>query len=151
MRWLLFVLLSLAAVAAPNPAASKDGSFTMTIPAEAQTLDNPNPSSMLNLVSATARALVVVTRSPSDGKTAAQLVKEIPKSMPWKISASKLGKVGGRQAAVFEASQVMKEYPNFKTVIGMVPVSKNLYIFQVHYAQGNAAAYEKWLNGVKWR
>lgn len=151
MRMLLFVLLSLAALAAPNSATSKDGSFTMTVPVEFQTLDNPNPTSMLNLLSPTARALVVVTRNTSDGSTAAQLVKVIPKRMPWKISSSKVGKVGGRQAAMFEASQVMKEYPNFKTVIGMVPISKQLYIFQIHYAQGQAPTYEKWLTGVKWK
>lgn len=151
MRLLLFVLLSLAAVAAPNSGVSKDGAFTMSIPAESKAIDNPDPNSMLNLISAPAKALVVVTRSPSNGKTTAQLIKEIPKGVPWKISASKLGKVGGRQAAIFEASQVMKEYPNFKTVIGMVPIAKNLYIFQVHYAEGSAPTYEKWLNGVKWK
>lgn len=151
MRLLLLVLLSLSAFAAPHSALSKDGSFTMTVPVECQTLDNPSPSSMLNLLSPSAKALVVVTRGKSDGSTAAQLVKVIPKRVPWKISSARLGKVGDRQAAVFEASQVMKEYPTFKTVIGIVPVSKQLYIFQVHFAQGSAPTYEKWLTSVKWK
>ena len=151
MRLLLLVLLSLAAVAAPAAAPSKDGSFTMSVPAEYQTMDNPNPSSMLNLLCPAAKALVVVTRSPSNGKTAAQLVKQVPKQVPWKISSSKLGKVGNRQAAIFQASQVMKEYPNFKSVVGIVPSAKGLYIFQVHYTQGTAPEYEKWLQGVRWK
>jgi len=151
MRILLLSLLSLAAVAAPSAAPSKDGVFTMSVPAQYQTMDNPNPSSMLNLLCPADNSLVVVTRSPSDGKSAEQLVKDVPKQVPWKISSSRLGKVGNRPAAIFQASQVMQQYPNFKSVVGIVPSAKGLYIFQVHYTKGTASGYEKWLQGVTWK
>jgi len=151
MRMLLLVLLTLAAVAAPTAFPSKDGAFTMAVPVESQKMDNPNPSSMLNLLCPATKALVVVTRGPGTNKSAAQLVKEIPGKVPWKISSSKVGKVGNRPAAIFLATQVMKEYPTFKSVVGIVPASKGLYIFQVHYTDGAPTTYEKWLQGVKWK
>lgn len=150
MRILLLLLLSSVALAAP-PAASKDGTFTMAIPEEYQTLDNPSPSSMLNLLCPTAKSLVVVVRSKPDKRTPAQLVKSLAKEVPWKISSGKVGKVGSRQAAIFQASEVMKEYPNFKTVVGLVPSTKGLYIFQIHYSQGEPSVYEKWFSGVTWK
>ena len=150
MRILLLLLLTTVALAAP-PAVSKDGRFTMALPEEYQTLDNPNPSSMLNLLCPTAKALVVVVRAKPEKKTPAQLIKIMPNEVPWKIASSKVGKVGNRPAAIFQASEVMKEYPNFKTVVGIVPASKGLYIFQIHYSQGEPAVYEKWLSGVTWK
>lgn len=153
MRKLLILLLLLAGmvVAKPAPLSSKDGAFTFAPPEPYKVINNPNPTNMLGVVCQTSKSLVVVTRTKPVRQTAAQLVKNLPRQVPWHITASRLGQVGAQPAALFEADGVMKDLPAYKTVIAVVSSPEALYTFQIHYLKGDAASHEAWLQSVTWK
>ena len=153
MRKLLVLALLLTGVvtAKPAPLASKDAAFTFAPPEPYKIINNPNPTNMLGLVCQTSKSLIVVTRTKPVKQTAAQLVKSLPRQVPWHITAARLGRAGSQPAAIFEADGVMKDLPTYKTVMAVLSLPKAMYTFQIHYVQGDAAIHEAWLKGVTWK
>jgi len=153
MRKLLVLVLLLTGVVAakPAPLTSKDGAFTFAPPEQYKVIKNPNPTNMLGLVCHSSKSLVVVTRTKPVKQTAAQLVKSLPRQVPWHITAARLSKAGNQPAAIFEADGVMKDLPTYKTIMAVISLSKAMYTFQIHYVQGDAASYEAWFRGITWK
>jgi len=153
MRNFFVLALLLTGILAAKPAslASKDAAFTFAPPEPYKVINNPSPTSMLGLVCQSSKSLVVVTRTKAVKQTAAQLVKSLPRQVPWHITAARLGKAGNQPAALFEADGVMKDLPTYKTVMAVVSLPQAMYTFQIHYVQGDAASHEAWLKGVTWK